>query len=461
MTEPYLKKPCENNRIEAAIASLVECVQEQSQHITGIRKAQKEKIATYQETFQNFSKLRGSDLWYPYLSSGIGKGPFVELLDGSVKYDFISGVGVHYFGHSHPKIIEATLRASLRDTVMQGNLQQTTSNYEFSEKLLTLAKKQGARLDHVFLTSTGVMAGENALKMALQKNYPAERLLAFEGCFAGRTLTFSQITDKSDYRIGLPTTLPVDYIPFFDKDDPQESQKKAIEALKKFIKRYPKQYACMFFELMLGEAGYYEGSSDFHRALMEICKENNIAVLIDEVQTFARTTSPFMFQYYHLDEFVDIVWVGKSTQVCATLFSAEMCPKAGLLSQTFTSSETAIVAGKVVLDLLEAGGYWGENGKIALLSASLKESLKAIAKRHPKIFKGPYGNGMMMAFSIFDGDTEKTKKFLQALFQNGVIAFIGAGQNTRIRLLPPVGAIKTSHIHEVCNIIENTLMEFK
>lgn len=80
-----------------------------------------------------FSEARGGKLYYPYLGSGMGNGPFMELTDGSVRYDFINGIGVHHFEHSNAKIIEACLDAALEDTVMQGNLQQNESAFTFQK----------------------------------------------------------------------------------------------------------------------------------------------------------------------------------------------------------------------------------------------------------------------------------------------------------------------------------------
>ena len=77
------------------------------------------------------------------------------------------------------------------------------------------------------------MANENALKIAFQKNAPATRLLAFDRCFAGRSLIFSQVTDKPVFREGLPLNQAVDYIPFYDPERPEESTREAVLALKK------------------------------------------------------------------------------------------------------------------------------------------------------------------------------------------------------------------------------------
>lgn len=426
--------------------------------ITGIARPNPKLVQSYAKSLKDLEEVRGGPLFFPYISSGLGNGPFVELEDGSIKYDFISGIGTHHFGHSHPELTRAALNAALYDTVIQGHLQQSQHTLRFSKKLLSLANAKGAKLAHCFLTSSGVMAGENSLKMAFQKKYPANRVLAFKHCFAGRTLTFAQITDKADYRVGLPASIPVDYIPFFDPQNPEKSIREAENALKEYIERYPGLHAAMFFELILGEGGYFGGSPEFHRALMQICKDNNIAVLVDEVQTFARTTEPFAFQYYHLDDLVDIVWVGKSTQVCATLFTKEFKPKSGLIAQTFTASTTAIAVGEVILDALaEKDNYFGPKGKVHEFHKTFVEQLEAINKRNPSLLKGPYGVGAMIAFTPYDGSPEKTKALVLKLFDNGVMSFIAGKNPSRVRFLIPIGAVTKAHILDVCIIIEKTL----
>ena len=57
----------------------------------------------YQKMIDDFSEKRGGSLWYPYIGSGMGKGALVELADGSVKFDFISGIGAHWgqIGRAH------------------------------------------------------------------------------------------------------------------------------------------------------------------------------------------------------------------------------------------------------------------------------------------------------------------------------------------------------------------------
>lgn len=445
--------------LQDAIQTILNQLSQHQQTMDDIRPADPHLVQDYQKTLDDFSTLRGGKLFFPYLASGIGNGPLVELADGSVKYDYTCGIGVHLMGHSHPRIVEASLNASLEDVVMQGNIQQNHSSYELTKRLIQLAQRQGSNLSHCFLSSSGVMAGENALKMALQKKSPASRVIAFERCFAGRSITFSQINDKPNFRQGLPTTLHVDYVPFFDESDPEGSTQRSLDTLSAHFKRYPGQHAAMIFELIQGEGGFYPGTSEYHRALMQLCKDNDVAVLVDEVQTFARTLQPFAFQYFELDDLVDIAWLGKAAQVCATLFSSDFAPKPGLIAQTYTSSSTAIAASLATLDELEQGGYFGENGKTAKLHNTFRQGLEAIAERHPLLLQGPWGIGAMTGCTPLQGDSVKVLALLRSLYDKGIIAFIAGANPMRMRFLLPIGALKECHINDTLGIFESTLVE--
>ncbi len=446
--------------IASTIDQLLSRCQEIQQNINGIKPPSSELMQSYDDSIKKFSEIRGGELFFPYLSTGAGNGPFVELADGSVKYDLTCGIGVHIMGHGHPAVMKASIEAGLEDVTMQGNLQQNVASMTLCEKLLDLAhKKEGSHLAHCFLSSSGVMAGENALKMAMQKNAPASRVLAFERCFAGRSLAFSQINDKPAFRDGLPEILNVDYVPFYDANDPEGSTATAVATLKSHLTRHPKQYAAMLFELIQGEGGFHLGSEHFHRSLMEICKEHGVAVLVDEVQTFCRTHHPFAFQEFNLTDLVDIVWVGKAAQVCATLFSKEYLPRPGLIAQTYTASSATIAASIAILNELDNGNYFGANGKTAQLHQLFADGFDAISSRHPELLKGPYGIGAMTGCTVHGGDHAKVVTLIHHLYDNGVIAFLAGGNPTRLRFLVPIGALAPSHIQEILEILESSLLE--
>ncbi len=439
-------------RVIEAKKLLMEVVKERQADISEIRPADPTLAKNYLELIEQCGRERGGALWFPFVGAGIGNGPFVKLLDGSVKYDFISGIGVHHFGHSHPEIISSSIDAAISDTIMQGHLQQNADQIE----LINLLVKESG-LDHCFLSTTGAMANENGLKIALQKNAPANRVLAFERAFCGRTWVMAQVTEKHDVRDGLPVNLGVDYIPFYDPARPEESTRRATEELKKYLKRYPKQHAAMICELIQGEGGFYPGSTEFFTEIMSILKEHHIAVIIDEVQTFGRTSRLFAFQHFGLEEFADIVTIGKLSQVCATLYKTEYKPRPGLLSQTFTSSTQAIHAAKVIIHLMINQQFFGEEGKNHQVHQQFVKRFEEIRKRSPELIKGPYGIGAMIAFTPLGGEAVRVKTFVDRLYQAGVLSFICGKEPTRTRFLPPVGAITEQDIDNVCIILEETL----
>lgn len=439
-------------RIVQAKQLLLEAVRDHQRPINGVRPPDPSLKKQYDELLSVFAQHRGGNLWFPFMGSGIGRGALVELLDGSVKYDFISGIGPHYFGHSYPPLIETGIDAAISDTIMQGNLQQNGDSAALCSALVRLSK-----MDHCFLTSSGALANENAVKIAMQKRFPAKRLLAFDHCFAGRTLTLSQVTDKPAFRVGLPQSLSVDYIPFYDEMRPEESTREAVQALKKYLDRYPNDYALMLFELVQGEGGVYTGSKSFFTALMQILKEHHVAIFSDEIQSFGRLPQMFATHYYELEEYVDILSIGKLSQVCATLFTEEYRPKAGLLSQTFTGSTSSIRACQLILHELESGCYYGPEGKIQHLYDYFSHKLSDIARRHPHLIQGPFGIGTMVAFTAFGGDYQKVIKYVQELFEAGVMAFIAGSHPTRVRFLIPGGIVTFEDIDNVCQIVEQTL----
>jgi 4-aminobutyrate aminotransferase-like enzyme len=454
MTELAATKLALDPRIQQAKALLLESVKDAQSVLTGVRPPNPRYTSGYEQALSRLQTLRGAKTYFPYLGSGIGNGALVELLDGSVKYDFISGIGVHHFGHSHPEIVAASIEAALADTVMQGHLQQNGDTLELSERLVKLSG-----MDHCFISSSGAMANENALKLIFQHHQPAYRILAFDHCFMGRTWSLAQITDKAQYRLGLPANVHVDYIPFFDANHPEASTARALEQLRTAIARYPKQHAMMVFELVQGEAGFYPGSHEFFKALMTICKEHSIAIFIDEIQTFGRLPQLFAYQYFGLQEYVDLVTIGKLSQVCATLFSKRYLPQPGLLSQTFTASTAAIQISCLMLDRLASDEFLGKEGKNAKIGAYFSEKLTNLSQKHPSLICGPFGIGAMVAFTPLGGDEAAVNRFVQNLFQAGVISFVAGKSPTRVRFLVPVGAVTYSDIDNVTQIVEQTLVQ--
>lgn len=428
-----------------------------TQHIDHVTPANPELAATYQAMLDRLAVARGGATYFPYITSGMGNGPYVQLADGSIKLDFICGIGVHGLGHSHPKMLAASIDAAFEDTVMQGNLQQNSLTLTMCERLLGMAKETGAKLAHCLISTSGAMANENALKIAFHHRCPADRIIAIDNCFAGRSIALAQLTDRPAYRTGVPTALNVDYIPMFHPSSPRESVENATRTLRKLLARYPGQHAAIWMELVAGEGGYYPGSHEYFESLCNLCREQNILIIFDEIQTFSRLSRPFAFQHFELDRFADIVTIGKITQVCATLYREDLKPKGPLLSQTFTASSAAFATGLAILEELDKRNCFGANGWNMARHRYFASKLQAIADRHPGKLSGPFGEGMMIAFTPGTGSGEDAKGMVQRMYDNGLMSFVAGSDPTRIRFLPPPGITEEHHIDTACEIIEKSL----
>jgi acetylornithine aminotransferase len=243
----------------------------------------------------------------------------------------------------------------------------------------------------------------------------------------------------------------------FHPRDPEGTTKAAIENLKKIITRYPGQHACIWIELVAGEGGYYPGTKEYFTQLCQICRQNNITIIFDEVQTFGRLSQPFAFQHFELDAFADVVTIGKITQLCATLYRTGLKPKAPILSQTFTASSASIHAGLAALRELQAKDCFGPNGWNMKRFKYWVQSMEKLREKYPGKISGPYGEGMMFAFTPGDGDATKANDLTLKLFDLGLMGFLAGSSPTRLRFLPSPGVVTEDQIDLACKIIEQAI----
>ncbi|MEM1416537.1 MAG: aminotransferase class III-fold pyridoxal phosphate-dependent enzyme [Myxococcota bacterium] len=459
----------ESPAVRQAIDTLVSEVQARTASITAVRPPNPELEAPYDALCEDAGATRGRPLLYRCLGSGAGRGPLVELADGSVKFDLVGGIGVHFFGHSHPEIVRAQAEAALEDTTKHGNLQSGTAPYAFARKLCDLAGRKSG-LAHAFLTTSGAMANEMALKVCLQKHSPADRVIAFEHCFMGRSLTMTSIGDSAAARDGIPITLPVDYVPFWNDREAEklggETQliDASLERLQQLFDRYPKRHACFIFELVQGEGGFNVAPRVYLEELMKLCKQNGVAVWDDEIQTFGRTTEMFAFETFELGEYVDVFCVGKMTQTCAAMFTADYNPRPGLLSGTFTGGTADFLTGRRILEMLEGGGYYGEDGLFAQHHARFRQHAEALRAKHPEWFPeveyAPEligGVGGMMRMTPFGGTREKIVAAAKAIYEEGGILFWCGHGPFHLRMLPPLPAMSLDDWGPAFEVIERGL----
>lgn len=454
--------------VRESIAKIIAELRSAQAKITGVRGSQADRKVTLDAWMARTAEVKGRPAFYPYLGTGLGNGALVELVDGSVKWDMISGIGVHMFGHGDPEMVEAALIGSLSDVVMQGHLQFNADSTAFAEFLAAEASKS-SRLKHCFVSNSGCMVNEAALKICQQKTGAAPRVIAFADCFMGRSTTMAQIGDGPAYRQGVALNVLVDYMPFYDPELGARSTEMAVWHLRQMLDRYPKQHSCFVMEPIQGEGGFNVAPREFFIPLIELCRERGVPIWFDEVQSFGRTTSMFAFDTLGLGEYADVVTIGKMSQACACLHTADMNPKPGLLAGTFTASTTAFHVGLRALTRMRDGGYYGAQGRIAKLHEAFRSHADALVKKHPEWFppiplafgrsstRTVGGLGGMMRLTPFGGDKERINALLKNLFEDGIIT-LGCGHGPyHLRFLPPIGVFTPEQFGPVFAILEKTL----
>jgi 4-aminobutyrate aminotransferase-like enzyme len=388
----------------------------------------------YALALQQAADLRGRPLLFPLLMSGLGSGARLRLANGRTLLDFIGGIGVYAFGHCDRDLLETAVIAAARDTVFQGNLAPGLEQLRLSRLLLSHASP---RLAHAWLSVSGAMANENALKMIWQKHHPAHFVVAFENAFAGRTTTMAELTDKPSFREGLPLRGNVLYVPFFDPRSEGGTQR-SLAALDAHLRRYPGQIAGMLFELVQGEGGFNTAPREFFVSLMERCRAAKIAVWVDEVQTYARTGELFAHRTFGLEDYVDLVTVGKVLQGSAVLYTKDYNPREGLVAGTYAGATVGLSVGARIIEKLAGEGYLGARGIVAGIGRRVEARFAALSARMPTAIGPRSGIGAMQAFVPFDGAPATANAVLKAAFDEGLLVF-GAGKDPmKVRMLLPV-----------------------
>ncbi len=402
----------------------------------------------YDEVLSEFTELRGRELYYPYLAAGFGNGPFVELLDGSVKYDMITGIGVHFFGHAHPELIVERFDGLLADT-MQGNLQPGVEIYAFLKTLLS-----ATGFKHGWLACSGTMANDMALKLIRQKHAPRTAIFAFDECFAGRSVAMQEVTDSAAYRQGQPLYGEVCHLPFYDPSlGVEKSLAQVVSRMRHELKRYPDRFCGVMLELVQGEGGCRYAPKEFYQRFVAEARASGLAVWVDEVQTFGRTGSLLACQEFGVT--ADIVTVGKLLQGCAVLYTADYNPKAGLISGTFAGSTSALRAGRRVVEMLLNGDFLGPQGKIARLAARFRMHYERFLQQGLISEIRIYGG--FIACAPCPATEAHVKLLLKKLFEEHVVAFSAGHDPYFIRMLPPFGIMTEVQVDDVCMRLERVL----
>ena len=365
------------------------------------------------------------------------KGEDVYLYDteGNKYLDMGAGIAVSALGYSNEEY-----KQGLKDQI---DKIIHTSNLYFNEPAIKAASyiSEASGLDRVFFTNSGTEAIEGAIKLARKYAYLKNKdskggIIAMEHSFHGRSMGALSVTGTKHYRE--PFEPLVGGVSFAEYNN--------LESVKALV---TEDTCAVILETLQGEGGIYPASTEFITGLRELCDENDILLILDEIQCgMGRTGKMFTYQYYGIKP--DILTMAKALGcgVPVGAFAASekvaeaMCP--GDHGTTYGGNPLATAAVCKVFEIYKDKNIVGHVNEI---SPYLKEKLETLKDKYNSIIKDVRGMGLMYGIEL---DMPASQVVTEALENNLVL--ISAGSNI-IRFVPPL-IIEKEHIDTMYNILD-------
>lgn len=365
------------------------------------------------------------------------KGEGIELTDvnGETYKDFFAGIAVSSLGHAHSRLVRE-LKDQVENLLHVSNVYYIAPQAQLAQLLV-----ENSCADRAFIANTGAEANEGAIKLA--KKYFADqgkekyKIVTLQNSFHGRTLATVAATGQEKYQ--------KPYRPLLEKFVHVEPND--CEAL---CHAADDQTAAIMLELIQGESGVHPMTQEFVDTAVRLCRERDILLIVDEVQTgIGRTGKLFAYERYGIEP--DIFTLAKGLgggvpigAICAKeRVAAAFTP--GDHGTTFGGNPLSTRAGCVVLDELlhhgllahaeVAGRYFGEK-----LSGIRSDKIAEVR-----------GAGLMRGVEFKE---EIAKEVTAAMLQRHYL--VGAVGSKVLRLVPPLVVTETD-IDEFIDNLEEVL----
>ncbi len=397
--------------------------------------------------------------------------------------DFFTFFGSSPIGFNHPKMTTPEFLEKLAYVSVQKPSCSDSYTVEMAEFLDTFSRIAiPDYLSHVFLIEGGALAVENALKAAfdykMQKNLNAGiyrsdedenrlKVIHFKRAFHGRSGYTLSLTNtdpiKTKYypkfnwpRINNPTLR----FPLNEENLRQVKQEEeiAITQIKQAIAEFGKDLAALIIEPIQAEGGDNHFRNEFFIRLRDICTENEIIMVMDEVQTGVGLTGKMWAHQYFVKP--DIISFGKKAQVCGVLagnifdeVNKNVFNTSGRLNSTWGGNLTDMVRFTRQLQIIEEEKLVENAAKVGEL---LLVRLEELESEFPHLVHNARGRGLFCAFDM-PSPTERLE-LRQRVFERNLL-LIGCGEQT-IRFRPPLN-INTLEINEGIDIIRASLAEIE
>ena len=348
------------------------------------------------------------------------EGVWVEDPEGNRYMDLLSAYSAVNQGHRHPKIIEA-LKKQADAVTLTSRAFHNDQLGPWYEKICKLTNK-----DMALPMNTGAEAVETAIKTARRwaydiKGVPVNQaeIIACEGNFHGRTMTAVSLSSDPDNKRGFGPMLPgFKTVPYGD-----------IDALRQAISE---NTAAFLIEPIQGEAGVNIPEDGFLKAAYELCKENNVLFMADEIQA-GLGRSGKMFACDWEDVTPDVLILGKALGGGVFPISCVVANKdilgvfePGSHGSTFGGNPLACAVSIAALDVLIEENFAERSQE---LGTYMKEELQQI---NNPIIKEVRGKGLFIGMEL----TESARPYCEALKEKGLLC--KETHENVIRFAPPL-----------------------
>ena len=402
-----------------------------------------------------------------------GEGAMVEDVDENIFIDFASGIGVLNIVYAVPEVVEAVKKQAEK-------FFHSSINVLLYESYILLAKKMNEitpgnfRKKTMFFNS-GAEANENAIKIAkyfTKKNH----MISFYDGFHGRTYGTMSLngTTKVHSLVPGPHASDIHKIPYGHCYrcsyglERESCNIRCAEALNEIFKTEvpAKDIAAVILEPIQGNGCFITPPEEFINRLIDICKENKILLIADEIQIgFCRSGKWFGSSYWK--EAPDILTSAKSIAgglpLSAVTVKKEIIDSlpVGMLGGTFAGNPLACVAGLKVLSIMERDKLAEKAQKIGIIMRNRFEIMK---EKFPIIgdIKGGKGALVGLEFVKNRSSKEPAKEELDIIiedcYKNGLILLVGGRYSNGIRPLMPL-VITEDQLNCGLDILEKAIMK--
>ncbi len=361
------------------------------------------------------------DLLHTYNRYGVilksGAGVYLTDTDGKQYLDFAAGIGVCALGYGNQEYNQA-LKDQIDELIHTSNLYYNLPVIKAAEQL-----KKVSGMDRVFFTNSGTEAIEGAIKAAKKYAYTKDghvghEIIAMNNSFHGRSLGALSVTGNKHYQEAFEPLLEGIRFAEFNR----------LDTVKELVNG---KTCAILLETIQGEGGIYPAQTDFLEGIAEICKENDILLILDEIQCgMGRSGKMFAWQNYSVQP--DIMTAAKALGCGVPV---------GAFFMTERVAEKSLVPGDHITE------------HVKKVSDYLWERLEKLKEKHTSILDHR-GIGLMQGLQMSLPVGEVSKNVLK----EGLI-LITAGSNV-LRFLPPL-IIAERHVDEMAAMLDRILDEME